>query len=57
MIHELNLSKRSVFILLRADITTVKQLRELSEGALEGIKGIGKRSMQEINEMRELLSQ
>lgn len=54
-IYELNLSRRSVFLLLRANISTVQELTELSDEALARIKGIGKKSLQEIIEMRELL--
>lgn len=55
-INELNLSRRSTFLLLRANISTVKELKELSEEALAGIKGIGRKSRLEIIEMRQLIS-
>ena len=54
-IYELNLSRFAVSLLLRANISTVQELRELPEETLAGIRGIGRKSLQEIIEMRELL--
>jgi len=54
-IDELKLSKYTYYRLLRADITTVQELRELSEDAIARIKGIPWRSLQEIANIKELL--
>lgn len=54
-IDELNLSMYTYCRLIRADITTVQELRELSEDEIARIKGVCGKSLQEIINMRELL--
>lgn len=55
-INELSLSRRSTFLLMRSNISKVRELKELSEEELAGIKGIGRKSLQEIIEMKQLIS-
>lgn len=54
-IYELNISKRVKLLLLRENILTVQELREITEETLLRIKGIGDKSMKEIVEIKELL--
>lgn len=52
LVCELNMSMRLLSLLLRADIYTVKDLLALSEDELVAIKGIGRKSLQELIEVR-----
>lgn len=51
-VYEINMSRRLVSILLRADIYTLKDFKALSEEELVAIKGIGRKSLQELIEVR-----